>query len=316
VHRDNAPDAGDCRSPALHHTCVLAGTARECRGVPPASRQEVFYALSFFQVGRRPPPAPACPVGAYPQGATRTQTVGRVPTKREVKMKTKMFITVLLAIVLVSCSQAATPTLICLDCDQDEKITPQELRDVFTKMREEVKIIAKSQPSVAAPLEEKIASLENEVVGPGSNQIDLYVEMQKMGQLEREINSAITLINAEQAAKDQPARNLKIGGGIVAVILFLAGFFLVLQKRSENPKRHLRKTSDISEKVVKGSRQVESQEGIPEPTGKTISQKKTSNIKKGQSVQKVVGIMVCPNCKMKVLPKFDGTCPSCQSKIM
>ena len=37
---------------------------------------------------------------------------------------------------------------------------------------------------------------------------------------------------------------------------------------------------------------------------------------KGQSVQRVVGITVCPNCKMKVVPKFDGTCPSCQSKIM
>ena len=76
-------------------------------------------------------------------------------------MKTKMFIAVLLVIVFVSFSPAAmplaTPTSICLDCNLDGMITPQELHDVFTKMREEVKIIAKYQPSVAATLEEEIA---------------------------------------------------------------------------------------------------------------------------------------------------------------
>lgn len=62
--------------------------------------------------------------------------------------------------------------------------------------------------------------------------------------------------------------------------------------------------------------QMKSQESEPEPTRKTVTQKKTPKIKKGQPVQKVVGITVCPNCKMKVLPTSDGTCPSCQSKIM
>ena len=26
-------------------------------------------------------------------------------------------------------------------------------------------------------------------------------------------------------------------------------------------------------------------------------------------------LSICPNCKMHVLPKLDGTCPSCQSMI-
>ena len=42
--------------------------------------------------------------------------------------------------------------------------------------------------------------------------------------------------------------------------------------------------------------QVKSLESEPEPTGNTATN--------------------CPNCKMKVIPKPDGTCPSCQSKIM
>jgi rubrerythrin len=38
---------------------------------------------------------------------------------------------------------------------------------------------------------------------------------------------------------------------------------------------------------------------------------------KGQSLQRVAGTVVCSTCnKMKVIPKQDGTCPSCQSKIM
>ena len=27
-------------------------------------------------------------------------------------------------------------------------------------------------------------------------------------------------------------------------------------------------------------------------------------------------LFVCPNCKMNVLPKSDGTCPSCQAKLI
>jgi len=61
---------------------------------------------------------------------------------------------------------------------------------------------------------------------------------------------------------------------------------------------------------------MESQKGEPEPAEKTAAPKKTSKIKNGPSVQKVVGITVCPNCEMKVVPKSDGTCPSCQSKIV
>ena len=71
-----------------------------------------------------------------------------------------------------------------------------------------------------------------------------------------------------------------------------------------------------NDNVYRGVEQIKSRKGESEPTGKTATQKEAPKIKKGQSVQKVVGITVCPNCKMKVMPKFDGTCPSCQSKIM
>jgi rubrerythrin len=60
----------------------------------------------------------------------------------------------------------------------------------------------------------------------------------------------------------------------------------------------------------------ENQKGKPESTGKSGAQNKTQKVNNVQSVQKVVGITVCPNCNMKVFPKSDGTCPSCQSIIM
>ena len=28
-----------------------------------------------------------------------------------------------------------------------------------------------------------------------------------------------------------------------------------------------------------------------------------------------IGITICPKCKMRVIPKPDGTCPSCQARI-
>jgi rubrerythrin len=36
---------------------------------------------------------------------------------------------------------------------------------------------------------------------------------------------------------------------------------------------------------------------------------------KDQPGQKLSGLTKCPNCGMRVLPKPDGTCPSCQAKI-
>lgn len=191
-------------------------------------------------------------------------------------MKTKIFIAFLLVIVLVSCSPAtmplATPTSICLDCSQDGMITPQELHDVFTKMREEVRIIAKYQPSMASTLGEKITSLENEVVGSGSNPytLDLYAEIPKMGQLEREINSAIAFINAEQAAKDQADQNLKTTVYIaiaIVVVFFLGAFLLANQKRSRMLMQHVNIAPGLTKKAVKKPK-LESRKGEPESIGK------------------------------------------------
>ena len=83
-----------------------------------------------------------------------------------------------------------------------------------------------------------------------------------------------------------------IGGGLGAVV----GMVIISFRRKVEP--------------------IESQKGEPEPTKKTAAPQKTSNTKKGQSVRKVTGITICPNCEMKVIPKPDGTCPNCQSKIM
>jgi len=194
-------------------------------------------------------------------------------------MKTRIFIAALLVIVLVSCSPTtmplATPTSICLDCNQDGMITPQELRDVFIKMREKVKIIAKYQPSIASILEGKITSLENEVVGSGSNPytLDLYAEIPKMGQLERDINSAMASINTEQAARDQAAQNLKTTAYIaiaIVVVFFLGAFLLSNQKRSRILTQQVNTSPAIPEKVVKKPK-LEGQKEISESTGKPCS---------------------------------------------
>jgi hypothetical protein len=163
-------------------------------------------------------------------------------------MKTKIMIMAMLFVVLVSCSPAiasmATPTPLCLDCNKDGMITPQELQDVFTKMHGEVKQIAKLQPGVAAALEQKIATLENEVVGSASDPmvLDLYAEISKMGQLEREINSAIAAANAEQAAKNQSAQKFSTTLTIlvaIAIISLLLVVFLLARRNSSKKHRQL-----------------------------------------------------------------------------
>jgi hypothetical protein len=188
------------------------------------------------------------------------------------KMKTKIFISVFVVIVLASCSpmaiQLAAPTPICLDCDQDGMITPQELQDVFTKMRDKVKIIEKSQPSVAATLEEKIASLENEVVDTDPFNLDLSVVIRKMGQLEREINSAIASINTEQAAQAQTAQNLTIGGVVVAVFLVLAVFLFGNRKRKRIHTSLVNKTSSATKKMVEKQGSFESNNSGSDSKGK------------------------------------------------
>ena len=105
-----------------------------------------------------------------------------------------------------------------------------------------------------------------------------------------------------------PVESSTLGGiGMVTgTFFFFATFWLDSHKIKKNSK----------DKIYDGVEQIKSQKEVPDPTGKTATPKKTPKINKGQSVQKVVGITVCPNCKMKVLPKSDGTCPNCQSKIM
>ena len=92
----------------------------------------------------------------------------------------------------------------------------------------------------------------------------------------------------------------------------------VIEKRNNDElkvfdSKKIKKNSN--NKLYSRVKPIENQKGKPEPTKKTAT-KKTAKINKGQSVQKIVGFTVCKKCKMKVLPKSDGSCPSCQSEIM
>ena len=150
-------------------------------------------------------------------------------------MKTKMLITVLLVvIVLVACSPVTTPiptksditTSIPLDSNSDGKFTPQELEATFAQMRKEVKVIAESQPSVAARFEADIASFENAL---RNDPPDL-----DMGKIIKTVSELVYVVQAakEQAAKEQ--RNVVyLGIAMAAVILFLVALVLVRRRRSK-----------------------------------------------------------------------------------
>ena len=156
-------------------------------------------------------------------------------------MKTKMLITVLLVvIVLVACSPVTTPiptksditTSIPLDSNSDGKFTPQELETTFAQMRKEVKVIAESQPSVAARFEADIASFENALRNDS---------MVDMGKIIKTVSELVDVVQAakEQAAKELAAKNHKnvvyLSIAMAAVILFLVAFLLIRRRRSKRP---------------------------------------------------------------------------------
>ena len=152
-------------------------------------------------------------------------------------MKIKMLITVLLVvIVLVACSPVTTPiptesditTSIPMDSNSDGKFTPQELEATFAQMRKEVKVIAESQPSVAASFEADITSFEDAL---RNDPMDL--------DLAKIMKTGYEIIYVVQAAKEQAAKNQKnvvyLSIAMAAVILFLVAFLLVRRRRSRRP---------------------------------------------------------------------------------
>ena len=155
-------------------------------------------------------------------------------------MKIKMLITVLLVvIVLVACSPVTTSiptksditTSIPLDSNSDGKFTPQELEATFAQMRKEVKVIAESQPSVAARFEADIASFENAL---RNDPMDLDI-----GKIIKTVSELVDVVQTakELAAKELAAKNQKnvvyLSIAMAAVILFLVAFLLVRRRRSK-----------------------------------------------------------------------------------
>jgi hypothetical protein len=92
---------------------------------------------------------------------------------------------------------------------------------------------------------------------------------------------------------------------VTGTFLFFATFWWDSQKTKK----------DSMGNVSGGVGQMASQKREPETTVTSAAQKETPKIKKDPSVHKAMGITICPNCKMKVISKSDGTCPNCQSKI-
>jgi hypothetical protein len=121
-------------------------------------------------------------------------------------------------------------------------------------------------------------------------------------------------MTSEEIASIKPGAIIKLDGDKV-VVQYKAAEKINQprdQARDHAPaSQHVNTMPSVPKKVVKKPKQLESQKGGTEP-----KRVKKEYEPKGQSVQRVVGITVCPNCKIKVLPKSDGTCPSCQSKIM
>jgi hypothetical protein len=60
----------------------------------------------------------------------------------------------------------------------------------------------------------------------------------------------------------------------------------------------------------------EKNEGGQLSSSKHHDQEITSSGSKNQPNQKLIGWIICPKCRVKVLPKSNGTCPSCQARIL
>jgi hypothetical protein len=53
----------------------------------------------------------------------------------------------------------------------------------------------------------------------------------------------------------------------------------------------------------------------PAPREKAAKQQEAAEASYNKQIQEYLGVMFCSNCKMKVFPKADGTCPSCRESL-
>ena len=189
-----------------------------------------------------------------------------------------------------------------IDSNGDRLISIQELEAALTALGEEVKTIAVSQPDYARKFQTDITTaktaIDNGAISEAYHTIkQLQIELAYVQQ-------------ASQAAKGA-GTGLYRTMAVAAVLLFVAGFVLVCRRRPGGRVQHANTTSTIVKNVRKNSKNLESKSGGTEQR-RTRGEYETER----HSVQRAVQVTVCPNCKMRVLPRADGTCPSCQSKIM
>jgi hypothetical protein len=146
---------------------------------------------------------------------------------QEVKMKTKIFITFFLTILLLAACTQAIPTSIPWDSNGDGMVTASELKITFSKMHSIVRQIAKTRPSEAKKLETEITAYEN---------TSTYIlNITKVRQTSNEILSLAKIINKEQNTKATPSEGINTGGYILiagaVVILFLIGLSVIPKGR-------------------------------------------------------------------------------------
>lgn len=157
-----------------------------------------------------------------------------------------------------------------VDGNGDGLVSIQELDTALAGLREEVKVIAESQPSLAASFETDIASA---YAATHSGAIaDAY---QKIKQIQLELASAVQAVRdqiaKDQAVKDQAAKDQKtayISIAMAFVILFVAAFLLARRRRPGMRTQHVNITPGIPKKAVKRHGPVENHKGDPESTGK------------------------------------------------
>ena len=110
---------------------------------------------------------------------------------------------------------------------------------------------------------------------------------------------------------------------IVGVLAF-AGFQAWRSKRSPQMKVQMKSEPVVSRNKnpthSQGTRQQPNSSSdsrkrrMPDSSVKTQAEQKDLS-SKDRPKPKLSAITTCPNCGMRVLPKSDGTCPSCQARI-
>jgi hypothetical protein len=194
-----------------------------------------------------------------------------------------------------------------VDKNDDGLVSIQELDTVLVGLGETVSAIAESQPSIASKFEADISSAYTAL---NSGAIAETYKIIKQIQSD--------LANVKPLTKDnEPGSYFIIG--IVLVIGLLIALVYEIRKKPRTRIRRVKTIPGNPKKVVKNPAQLESQKepvSTENLTSQSITQVKNGFDTNDQSGQKVVGITVCLNCRMKVLPKSDGTCPNCQSRIL